>query len=264
MPVPVIAGVRGDLPRGDLQRGEQRGRAGPLVVVGAPLGQARGDRQHRRGPVQRLDLALLVHAHHHRLLRRSEVEPDHVPDLRIQLRIGGELERLGTPGLQPVLAPDVGDSHIGDPHLRGQQPRRPVRDAKALRRTLHRPDHHLQRIHHPRPTGTPAIGKPGQTVLDIPGPPRHHRLPRRSQPLGDRRVRLPTRGRQHDPCPQHRTRRRRRRSRPGQQQIPVGIGEQQRRSRRHKPSCRPPKDLVHVTLDIRVIIAQSFEIDMRR
>ena len=56
MPVPAVAGV-GDLAGGDLQRGEQGGGAVPDVVVGALLRQPGLQRQDRRGPVQRLDLA---------------------------------------------------------------------------------------------------------------------------------------------------------------------------------------------------------------
>ena len=45
-----------------VERGEQRERAMPLVVVGAALGLAGPHRQQRLGAVQRLDLALLVDA----------------------------------------------------------------------------------------------------------------------------------------------------------------------------------------------------------
>ena len=69
---------------GDRQRGEQRGGAVPFVVVGAPLGQPGLHRQHRRGPVQRLDLAFLIHADHHRVVRRRQVQPDVVADLGFQ------------------------------------------------------------------------------------------------------------------------------------------------------------------------------------
>ena len=36
--VPLVAGVRGDLSGGDLQRGEQGGGAVSLVIVGAEFG----------------------------------------------------------------------------------------------------------------------------------------------------------------------------------------------------------------------------------
>ena len=55
-----IAGIRGDLAGGDLQRGEQAGGAVADVVVGLLLGNALAQRQDRLGPVQGLDLALLV------------------------------------------------------------------------------------------------------------------------------------------------------------------------------------------------------------
>jgi len=45
---------------GDVERGEQVGRPVPDIVVAAPLGHARHHRQHRLGPVQRLDARFLV------------------------------------------------------------------------------------------------------------------------------------------------------------------------------------------------------------
>ena len=62
----------GDLAGGDLQRREHGGRAVPLVVVGLPGRQSRPHRQHRRGPVQGLDLGLSIDAQHDRVraLRR--------------------------------------------------------------------------------------------------------------------------------------------------------------------------------------------------
>ena len=49
--------------------------------MGAPLGHAGQHRQDRLGPVQRLDLRLLVHAQHQRPLRWVQVQPDDVTDL---------------------------------------------------------------------------------------------------------------------------------------------------------------------------------------
>ena len=81
----------------------------PDVVVGALLRDAGPHRQHRRGAVQRLDLGFLVHAEHHRLVRRVQVQPDHVADLGVQPRVGGELEALRPPRLQAPFPPDVRD-----------------------------------------------------------------------------------------------------------------------------------------------------------
>ena len=55
---------------GDVEGGEQVGRAVALVVVRAPLGLARTHRQHRLRAVERLDLGLLVDAEDQRPLRR--------------------------------------------------------------------------------------------------------------------------------------------------------------------------------------------------
>ena len=126
MAVPGQAGLL-DPAGGHLQRGEQGGGAVADVVVGLFLGHPGPDRQDRRGPVQGLDLGLLVDADHHGLLRRVQIQPDDVADLRVQLGVGGELERLGPPRLQVPLAPDPGHRGEGDPQLGAQQPGRPVR-----------------------------------------------------------------------------------------------------------------------------------------
>ena len=103
---------------GDVERGEQAGDAVADVVVGASLGHAGHHRQHRLGPVQRLDLALLVDAQHHGLLRRVVVEADDVDDLLDEQRVGRQLE--------PVL--DMGF----EVELRQIRPMVDVRQAAAL------------------------------------------------------------------------------------------------------------------------------------
>ena len=59
---------------GDVQRREQSRRAMAQVVMRAPLGHAGGQRQDRLGAIQGLDLALLIHAQHHRLGRRIQIQ----------------------------------------------------------------------------------------------------------------------------------------------------------------------------------------------
>src|SRR5262249_58626812 len=98
------AGV-GGLAGGHLQRGEQRGGAVALVVVGGLLPQPGPQRQDRRGPVQRLDLTLLVQAQHDRVGRRGQVQPDHVAHPGLPFRVRGDLERLPPPPLPPVFSP---------------------------------------------------------------------------------------------------------------------------------------------------------------
>ena len=126
--VPRVAGVRGDLAGGHLQGGEQRGGAVPGVVMGPAGGQAGPQREHRRGPVQGLDLAFLIDADHDRVVWRREVQADDVADLCLKLRVGAELEGLDPVRLDFPLAPDPGHAGEGDPLLGGQEPGRPVRD----------------------------------------------------------------------------------------------------------------------------------------
>src|SRR6476661_10861343 len=75
-----------------VQRGEQVRRAVPHVVVGAFLGLGEVDRQHWLGAIQGLDLRLLAKAQHTAPHRRIEVEPDHIEHLRLEVRIGRQLE----------------------------------------------------------------------------------------------------------------------------------------------------------------------------
>ena len=61
------------------------------------------------GPVQRLDLGLLIDTHGDGVLRRLHLRPDDVADVRVEFGVGGELERLDPPGLQVPVPPDPGD-----------------------------------------------------------------------------------------------------------------------------------------------------------
>jgi hypothetical protein len=59
-------------------------------------------RQARLGSLQGLYLALLVHAKHKRLIRRIQIEADHVGEFLEEFRIARQLERLGAMGLDVV------------------------------------------------------------------------------------------------------------------------------------------------------------------
>src|ERR1700689_2275270 len=73
--VPVLAVVGGDdLAGGDVERGEQAGRAVADVVVAAPGRRSRQDRQAGGGAVNRLDLGLLIHAQDRGVLGRVHVQ----------------------------------------------------------------------------------------------------------------------------------------------------------------------------------------------
>ena len=120
-----MAGV-GHLTGRHLQRGNQRRGAVPEGVVGPPLNAARRHRPDRLGAFGRLDLGLLVPTEHDRARGGIQLQPDHVAHSGLQLRVGGELERLGLPGLDVMLGPDPRDRAVAEPELGGQQPRRPV------------------------------------------------------------------------------------------------------------------------------------------
>ena len=111
--------------------GEQAGGAVPELVMGAAGGQPGAHRQHRRGPVQGLNLRLFVHADHDRLVRGVQIQAHHVADLGVEFGVGGELERPDPPGLQLLLAPDPGHGGEGDPQFPSDQPRRPVGDPQT-------------------------------------------------------------------------------------------------------------------------------------
>ena len=103
---PVLGGQLADhLAGGGVQRGEQVDGAVPGVVEAAPLGHPGNHRQHRRGPFEGLDLRFFVDREDCRVRRRRQVQARHVADLVNQQRVGGDLEGLGPPGLQPERPP---------------------------------------------------------------------------------------------------------------------------------------------------------------
>ena len=97
---PVLGGqLADDLAGGGVQCGEQVDGAVPDVIMAAPLGHAREHGQYRGGPLQRLDLRLLIDREDRRVRRRRQVQPDHVADLVDEQRIRGEFEVLRAPRL---------------------------------------------------------------------------------------------------------------------------------------------------------------------
>jgi len=97
MPMPRLT-LGNDLTRSDIEGSEQSSCTVPLVVVSLPLRQAGPERKNRLDAIQRLDLALLIHAEHDRLVRRIQVETDDVTDFGDEMRVGAEFERLHAMG----------------------------------------------------------------------------------------------------------------------------------------------------------------------
>jgi hypothetical protein len=98
-----------DLAGGGVESGEQAEGSVARVVVGAPLDLSRAHGQQRLGPVQRLDLALLVDAQNQGALRRGQIKPDDVAHLVDKQWVGGKLEGLGAMRLKVERPPNAMD-----------------------------------------------------------------------------------------------------------------------------------------------------------
>jgi hypothetical protein len=158
-----VAAVDGsvDLAGGHVQGGEQGGDAMAQVVMGAPFGQSGHHRQHRRGPVQGLDLGFLVHTQHQRLLRRIQIQPDDVADLVDEVRVGADLEGVDQVRFEPKRLPDPAHRRLRQPRFFGHRRPRPVGSVGRL--AFQRGHHHrldLLVADHAGSTGARLVGQP--------------------------------------------------------------------------------------------------------
>jgi len=96
------------------------------VVVAQAFKIAESHRQPGLCPVQGLDLALLVHTEHHRVFRGIQVEPDNVPHLLDEERIGRELEVLLPVRLDAEGVPDPLNGGLAQTGLDRDRAARPV------------------------------------------------------------------------------------------------------------------------------------------
>ena len=74
------------------QRREEGGGAIPLIVVRHRTGPPLLDRQPRLGPVECLNLALLIDGKHERLGRRVEIETDNLVELLCEMGVVAHLD----------------------------------------------------------------------------------------------------------------------------------------------------------------------------
>jgi hypothetical protein len=114
---------------GDVQGREQRRGAAAFVVVGTSLWKSWREGKQRLRTVEGLDLALFVHAQHHRHLWRLHVQPDDVAHLLDEHGVGGEFEGLLPVRLQPERSPNARDRRLRQPRLTGHAARAPMRGA---------------------------------------------------------------------------------------------------------------------------------------
>jgi len=187
----------------DVQRGEERGGAIALVVVGhrgrAPLLQ----RQPRLGPIQRLDLGFLIDAKYDRAIRRIEIEADDLGDLFLEQRVVRDLEPFHDVRLQPGIgpyAPHAGGRYTHRFCHRGAAPMRGI--GRGL---LHGLRDHLQpdlsrKRRHPRGPRLVAL-EAGHAFIEIPLLTAPDRRLRHASPTHDRNGACAVSGRHHDVRP---------------------------------------------------------------
>lgn len=102
--------LAGQRAKGCIQRQRAATEGLKAVTLDAPWRQ----RQHGGQAIQRLDGRLLIDAKHRRVLRRVQVQPNHIGRLGFKVRIvGGEIafEQMG---LDAVLGPDSHHRHVRD------------------------------------------------------------------------------------------------------------------------------------------------------
>ena len=125
--MPVLVHALADHPTVEhIERREQGGGAVALVVVGHGSGPTLLHGQARLGAVERLDLGLLVDRQHDGVLRRVEIQPDHVLDFLGKPWIVGQLEGRHQVRLQAMRLPDRLNARRRDAHRLGHRPQAPV------------------------------------------------------------------------------------------------------------------------------------------
>ena len=189
-----------DLAGGHVQGGEDGGRAVADVAVRDAFDVSESQGQQGLGSLQRLGLALLVHAQHHRIVGRVEVESDDVADLLGEERIGGELEVLLPVGLEVERRPDAVDRGLRQPRRLRHGTAAPVR-AAAGRPGLERPAqqrHDLLILDGARFSRSAFVVQAHEALGSEALAPLPDRLAAGADPLGNRLVVQPVGAQQHD------------------------------------------------------------------
>ena len=84
------------------------------VIKAMACGPARRERQHRVFAIECLNRGFLVHAEHGCVLRRMQIQADHIGRLGLEVRIVGGQVALKPMRLEGVLGPDARHGHVGD------------------------------------------------------------------------------------------------------------------------------------------------------
>jgi len=171
----------------DVQRGEQRRGAVALVVVGDALDVTEPHGQHRLSALQRLALALLVHADDQSVVWGTQIEPDHVPQFLDEKRVVGQLEAFGAMRLKPKELEVPLNAGLGDARLGGHRAHAPVRGAVGglgVQRGLDQLRHALI-VDRAGLAGANIVVQPSQASLDEPRAPLAHSGLGQLQALGN-------------------------------------------------------------------------------
>ena len=132
-----------DKSRLDLQRGEKRGGAMALVIMGRGGRAHLLQRQHWPGTIERLDPRLIVHAEHNGSIRWAEVMADDLGDLTLEHRVVRDCEPFHDMRLETRAASDAPNARGRYAHRRRYHHRAaPMRGIR--RRLLHSLRDHLQ------------------------------------------------------------------------------------------------------------------------
>jgi len=121
-----------DLAGGDVERGEERGRAVADIVMGHAFDITQTHGQNGLGAVQRLNLALLVDAQDHGVVGRMEIQPDDITDFFDEKGIIGDFEMALAMGLKTKGAPDPLDCRPRDLGIFGDRACRPMGSVHGL------------------------------------------------------------------------------------------------------------------------------------
>ena len=130
-------GVAHYFARSGVERGIKRERPVSVVLEAVTFGASWRQRQDRVEPIERLNRRLFVDTEHHGMLRRIEVQADHIRRLRLELGIGRPHVPFEPMRLQPGMAPRSGDNRVLHAKLPSERPRRPMRCTVRRRATVH-------------------------------------------------------------------------------------------------------------------------------
>ncbi len=187
-----------------IERREQTGGPVALVVVRHGAAAPLLHRQARLRPVQRLHLRFFIHAEHQRLVRRVEVDAEHVRQRLDKPLVGRQLEGFAPVRFQAVRVPDSRHADMADPLRVRHRPRAPV--GRVGRRGLQGGLHDGPDFPGRQALGTGTmrgiLGQTRRSRLGEPIPPQPHGRTRGFQALGNGGSGNPLGRQQANPRPQ--------------------------------------------------------------